>query len=224
LSDLMKLRQSSRGFKKEKAPDAAVWMGPVIKSAITEIRNDGHRYRGHNAIKLAMADKPFEDVVELLWETGQDGQTAWRKVKPFAIPKQLRALASSEVDYLDLLKLLFVMTELGDALSRKLNAEDIFITARRLILTMSTTPGIEDNRDTYYSNGAFPIAQTLLSALSLNKGRDRDRIRHVNCALVLCADHELNASALAARVAASCDASLYSLALCMAPPADESKI
>ncbi|HMP53591.1 MAG TPA: citrate/2-methylcitrate synthase, partial [Candidatus Melainabacteria bacterium] len=34
-----------------------------------------------------------------------------------------------------------------------------------------------------------------------------------NCGLVLCADQELNASALAARIAASCDASLYSCLL-----------
>src|SRR5277367_5717553 len=48
LSDLIKLRQSSRGFKSVKESDAAVWTGPIIKSSITEITSAGHTYRGQN--------------------------------------------------------------------------------------------------------------------------------------------------------------------------------
>ncbi|MBK9282429.1 MAG: hypothetical protein IPM93_30110 [Candidatus Obscuribacter sp.] len=46
LSDLIRLRQSARGVKSAKDSEPAVWTGPAIKSAITEIREDGHRYRG----------------------------------------------------------------------------------------------------------------------------------------------------------------------------------
>lgn len=211
LTELIKLRQSSRGFKNAKDTEAAVWTGPVIKSAITEIRNEGHRYRGESVVDLALADRPFEQVAELLWGNEQTPTASWKKIKPLAIPKQVKMLASSDADYLDLLKLLLVSEEMVDPVPRKLAAADIFDIARSLIVTMSITPGLARRRDKYIADSPFPIAQTLLFALSGNKSRDRARV--VNRALVLCADHELNASALAARVAASCDATLYSCLL-----------
>jgi citrate synthase len=210
LSDLIKLRQSARGFKSAKDTEAATWTGPAIKSSITEISDDGHCYRGQSAIALALAGQPFESVAELLWDT-PSSYKAWKKVKPFAISKQLKTAASTEVDYLDLLKLLLVSEEMADPIARKLMAEDVFDTARRLIVTMALTPGLAENRHQYVSDSDFPIAQTILAALSGNKSRERARL--INCALVVCADHELNASALAARIAASCDASLYSCLL-----------
>ncbi|HMO20936.1 MAG TPA: citrate synthase, partial [Candidatus Melainabacteria bacterium] len=69
LSDLIKLRQSVRGFKANKNEKDPSWTGPVIKSSITEIKEDGHRYRGRNAIDLVCQETPFEFVTELLWET-----------------------------------------------------------------------------------------------------------------------------------------------------------
>jgi len=211
LSDLIKLRQAARGVKTTKDAETPTWTGPAIKSSITEIRNDAHAYRGQNALDLALANEPFELVAELLWDTQNSSHKAWKKIKPLAIPKQLKAAASSEVDYLDLLKLLLVSEEMVDPVARKLLADDVFDTARRLIVTMSLTPGLADNRDQYIADSDFPIAQTILNALSGNKSRERARL--INCALVICADHELNASALAARIAASCDASLYSCLL-----------
>lgn len=210
VSDLIKLRQSSRGFKSQKDQEAPTWTGPVIKSAITEITNHGHRYRGQSALDLAKQQQAFELVAELLWDTGAT-LDEWRETKPLALPKYLKSLASAEVDYLDLLKVLISSSEISDAVTRKLLSDDIFGTARRLIITMAITPGINENRDEYFSDAHFPIAQTLISALGA--GRSREKATVVNTALVLCADHELNASALAARVAASCDASLYSCLL-----------
>lgn len=211
LTELIKLRQSSRGFKNAKDTEAAVWNGPVVKTAITEIRNEGHRYRGENVIELALADKPFEQVAELLWGNDTSGTISWKKIKPLTIPKPLKAVASGDTDYLDLLKLLLVSEEIVDRVPRKLNGSDVFNIARSLIVTMSMTPGVARRRDRYIADSPFPIAHTLLFALSGNKSRERARV--MNRALVLCADHELNASALAARVAASCDATLYSCLL-----------
>lgn len=208
LSDLIRLRQSSRGFKSPKDQEPAVWTGPVIKSAITEIREDGHYYRGQSALELARTDKPFESVVDLLWETGATNTNQWKRMKPLQLPKELRSLASKDADFLDLLKLMLVSAEMSDPVSRKLLATDIFETARRLIVTMSMNLGLPTKRDKYMPDGPFPIAQTLLHSLTGNKSREKAQA--INSALVLCADHELNASALAARIAASCDASLYS--------------
>ncbi|MBC7997127.1 MAG: citrate synthase [Leptolyngbya sp.] len=207
MSDLIRLRQASRGFKSPKEQEAAVWTGPVIKSAITEIREDGHRYRGQSAIDLARADKPFEEVVDLLWEAGGN-PVQWKRIKPLPLPKELKLLASRDADFLDLLKLMLVTAEMDDPVSRKLLSSDVFDTARRLIVTMAMVVGLPNKRDKFIADGPFPIAQTLLAALSGNKSKEKAQA--INSALVLCADHELNASALAARIAASCDASLYS--------------
>lgn len=212
LSDLIRLRQAARGFtrglKGSKETEPAVWTGPVIKSAITEIRQDGHFYRGESALALAAAGQPFESVVEILWETEERAPASWKRVKPLSLPRQFRSFAHRDVDYLDLLKLMLVTSEIADPVSRKLSAEDVFEVARRLIVTMSIVVGYPRGRDKYFSDVPNPIAQTLLHGLSGNKSRERAKA--INCALVLCADHELNASALSARIAASCDASLYS--------------
>jgi citrate synthase len=207
LTDLIKLRQSSRGFKSQKDQEIPTWTGPVIKSAITEIRNEGHRYRGQDASELARKGIPFELVAELLWETDAS-QNEWQATKPLAVPKHLKKLASDEVDYLDLVKILIASVEISDPVTRKLLGDDLFATARRLIVTMALTPGFSESSEGYIFDAQYPIAQTLLA--SLRASRSREKAAVVNSALVLCADHELNASALAARIAASCDASLYS--------------
>jgi citrate synthase len=210
LSDLIKLRQSARGFKSTKDPDTPVWTGPVIKSSITEITNAGHCYRGQNAIQLARQDEPFEMVAELIWDTTGTPQS-WSQLKPLVLAKQGKSLIPPDVNQLDLLKFLLAALEMTEPVHRKLVADDAFEAARELMVTMAVALGITEGRDQYMADGKFPIAQTLLFALTGKKTPDRARV--INRALVLCADHELNASAFAARVAASCDSSLYSCLL-----------
>jgi citrate synthase len=212
MTDLIRLRQSVRGFKAVRESEPANWTGPVIKSAITEIRESGHRYRGENALALARSDTPFEAVAELLWETDTESETyvQWKDIKPFTLPARLLDVPA-DVDILDLLKLLLVDLEMSDTVCRKLNADDVYDTAHSLIVTMAVTVGLSTDRADYVLESKFPIAKTLLAALSGDHSLEKARL--INCALVLCADHELNASALAARIAASCDASLYSCLL-----------
>lgn len=209
LSDLIRMRQSSRGFKTTRETEA-VWTGPVIKSAITEITENGHRYRGINALDLAIADRPFEEVAEILWDT-QDGLEAW-DVAPLALPKQIqwRSISADEVDYLDLLKFLLASLELTEPVHRRLLSEEVYDGARRLIVTMATALGGGDGRTKKFSD-RYATAQNILVRLA--DDQSLERAKAVNRALVLCADHELNASALAARIAASCDASLFSCLL-----------
>lgn len=210
LADLIKLRQASRGFKNTRDLTPPTWNGPVIKSAITELRNDGHRYRGQSAIELARQNCRFEQVAELLWGTDANLED-WRLAVPIPLPKYLKKLAADEVDYIDLLKALFASVEILDPVTRKLQSDELYTTARRLIVTMALMPAINESTRSYMADCQFPIAQTLLASLHASQSREKSAV--VNAALVLCADHELNASALAARIAASCDASLYSTLL-----------
>lgn len=214
LSDLIKLRQSARGFKARSDADETTWMGPVIKSSITEIREEGHYYRGSNVLDLAINNKPFEEIIELLWDT-QNPFSVWKQLKPLSIPKQVKEMGFAEedspVDFLDILKLLLVSLEVQEMVPRHLLDVDVFDTAHRLIVSMSMTVGIPFGRYKYLNDGQFPIAATLLSSLSGSSSEEQASL--VNTALVLCADHELNAPALSARIAASCGASLYSCLL-----------
>lgn len=210
LADLIKLRQASRGFKNTRDLAPPSWTGPVIKSAITEIKNDGHRYRGHSAIELARLSYPFEQVAELLWGTDADLKN-WRQAVPIPLPKYLKKLSADEVDYIDLIKALIASVEILDPVTRKLQSDELYTTARRLIVTMALVPALNESDKGYMADGQFPIAQSLLASLHSNHSHEKSAV--VNAALVLCADHELNASALAARIAASCDASLYSTLL-----------
>ncbi len=223
LSDLIRLRQSARGVKTQKDSEP-VWTGPAIKSAITELREDGHRYRGQNALELAQSGVSFEAAVELLWETGADEQV-WQELEPLRMP-ELSSLVTPDTDCLELLKLLVVSLEMTDPVSRKLNREDIYDTARRLILTMCVSlslrsGGIEAlalSRGGNSNGSGSPrlLANILLMALggaSSNGSELEAHVNAVNFLLVLCADHELNAAALASRIAASCDASIYSCLL-----------
>lgn len=233
LSDLIRLRQSARGVKTTRDSEPAVWTGPAIKSAITEIKSDGHFYRGHSAIEMALRGDSFETAAELLWgigdleerresrDNGADkyenaGEKLWRQASLMNC-SSLESLISPDVECLELLKLLLVMLEMKDPVSRKLSGEDVYETARRLILTMAASVGLTDKK-TIKTHSPYLIGSILAQSLSTAQSNGHasapaERARLINLALVLCADHELNASALSARIAASCDASLYSCLL-----------
>lgn len=223
LSDLIRLRQSARGVKTTRDSEPAVWTGPAIKSAITEIKSDGHCYRGHSAVEMALRGDSFESTAELLWGIGDleerhdNGQNAGEKLWRHATLMDyscVEKLVSAEVECLELLKLLLVMLEMKDPVSRKLSGEDVYETARRLILTMAASVGLADKKTIKTdSQSPYLIGSILAQTLSTSGGSDPEKAKLINLALVLCADHELNASALSARIAASCDASLYSCLL-----------
>ena len=212
IEDLKKLRQSTRGFKTVKDSDEPTWTGPVIKSAITEIREDGHFYRGQNVIELVRKNTSFKQVTEILWETSSSDKN-WTDVNPLELPDLFKlSVSKGQVqDNLELLKLLLVLLESKDPVRRHLLAKDIFDTARKLILTMPVAIGLKDGHSNIDTDGEYPIARSLLTALTGSNSTEKTKL--INSALVLCADHELNASALSARIAASCDASLYSCLL-----------
>lgn len=209
LTDLVKLRQSVRGVKPASDEEVPTWTGPVIKSAITEIRDNGHRYRGQSAISLARKQHSFESVAELLWNSGGT-VSDWRSVEPIERPKFIKNFVLPEVDFLDTMKLLLAAIEIADPIERKLSRSDLYATSRKLILTMvaAANPSATKHHFDHTGNSKFPLAQSMLEILS--QSHSQEKAAMINSALVLCADHELNASALTARIAASCDASLYS--------------
>lgn len=170
------------------AGEALRWGPPVLSSAITSIDVDGPNYRGAPALTLAERHVSWERVAELLW-TGAlpaaepDWPAPWEAPPLPPGPPLVRGPA--------LLAWLSLQHPLD--LSRP-GAE--LEAARRLARTLAGALG----------RPADTVAACLAGARPELAGR-------IDQALVLCADHELNASAFAGRVAAAAGADLYGAAL-----------
>ena len=212
------------------AAGALRWGEPVLDSAITEILADGHRYRGHRAADLAR-EHCFEDVAELLWRSrpvvGEPSDTGERGCDPVTLPwrasadeETVRAVRSCLPDRAAAFDVLSLVVGLWSARHRPprtdqpaaTNAADRaeLVEATRLMVTMAHALGEASE----LSVQGDSMAECLLAALTNRPGALRDpairrwQRRTIDGVLVLMADHELNASSFAARVAASVGATL----------------
>jgi citrate synthase len=232
LDDLIKLRNSLRGFKRATQSAPAEWPGPLIKSSITLIRDDGHFYRGKRVTELALTDIPFEEIAELLWSDDRQKEVneaqashsqhqaknskhqlpkGWQRSFIKGYPLAINPTIPNEVSVLKTLKIVVANTEMLLPETADLTSPNILQQARQLIMTMASAVGLPNKLIHSSKDRKYPIAEILASTLSGKPSKEQ--IFGINRALVLCADHELNASTLAARVAASCDASLHSCIL-----------
>ena len=195
----------------------------TVESAITELTADTLRFRGHDATRLAVT-RTFEEVAELLW-TGDSppaAPTAWQAT-PAALATGRAAQAALPAGTLPLERLQVIVPAMAatDALRLQLDPSAVRAAARSL------TAGMVDCLPAPSSSGSAPAGQTLATPSAPSgsgasiAGRlwsrlcDRrpapELLRALSAALVLLADHELAASTLAARVAASVRADPYAV-------------
>ncbi len=202
----------------------------VIRTALTEISGDRLRYRGHDAIALA-TQRSFEDVASLLW-TGSFGEAAagpWLAT-PEAVAAGTAAQAALPPGTYPLERLQVIVPALAvtDRLRLQLDRPAVIAAARSLIAGMvdclpAATAGRRSARADGIaggSGGSSPrasaaardgtIAARLATRLCLRPPSD-GLTGALRAALVLLADHELAASTLAARVAASVRADPYAV-------------
>jgi citrate synthase len=178
----------------------------VLASALTSIDARGLRYRGHATLELAVAST-FEAVAELLW-TGvlpRDRPT-WAARGLGVRPSALRALlppAAAPFAVLALAVPALASSQRGPSET----LEDELVRARALILRIAALVGAPSDRA---RAGAALASGSVARALLVSFGVDGGprAARAVDQALVLLADHELNASTFAVRVAASVGADL----------------
>lgn len=198
LEDLHKLRarQRARSGHGPVAADALTFGEPVLDTAVSAIDERGPLYRGTPAVELAKAEVGFEAVAELLWSGALPGATPRWEAAPSA-PRQ-RPVRSLEA-------LLLILPHLAaSATERHSRAPEVEIgLAKRLIAALAAS--IAGGRP-----APVGIAERLAS---LTGAPRRISTAALDAALVLLADHELNASSFAARIAASTDASLPSCLL-----------
>ncbi|MGO9192661.1 MAG: citrate synthase [Streptosporangiaceae bacterium] len=183
----------------------------TVESAITEITGDRLRFRGLDATRLAVS-RPFEEVAELLW-TGElrPAREPWQ-ARPAALAAGRAAQAALPAGTLPLERLQVIVPAMAatDPLRLQLDPAAVTAAGRSIIAGMvdclpSTvtsgpcTPGPGD-----------PVAERLWSRLC-DRRASPGLLRAVSAALVLLADHELAASTLAARAAASVRADPYAV-------------
>ncbi|MFD8567401.1 citrate synthase [Streptomyces sp. NPDC059639] len=176
----------------------------TVRTCLTLIDGDRYFFRGADAVELAKRHS-YEEVAEWLW-TG-----TLRPGARFTAPKESRAAARRAVAALpeltspvDRLRVAAVAAATADPLRYDLSEESVLGAARSLIPTLATALPLV--RSTY-ADGE-PIAQRLWGRLS-HKVPAETSLRVLDMALALLADHDLAASTLAVRVAASARAHAY---------------
>ncbi|MDH4191401.1 MAG: citrate synthase family protein [Betaproteobacteria bacterium] len=199
------------------AEGAMRWGGqPVIDTAITELTPEGPRYRGRLALELAREGHSFEAVAELLW-TGvlQHEPLRWRSgAAPRDFVQTLNgvARAAGRPPILRMFALAAGMRGAGETVRSEIGRGATLSTARDLILLLAGCLGYLARRPGLrVARGEVRVAE--LASRALLARPSAQSIDAIDCALVLCADHELSSSTFAARVAASTGAELRACVL-----------
>ena len=204
----------------------------TVESAITELTADSLRFRGHDATRLAVT-RTFEEVAELLW-TGEFPPThavpPGRSVPPMtwqatpvalAVARAAQAALPAGTLPLERLQVIVPVMAATDSLRLQLDRPAVLAAARNLIAGMvdclpapsssGTGPADQTSATSSAPSGSSaPIAERLWSMLC-DRRPTPELLRALSAALVLLADHELAASTLAARVAASVRADPYAV-------------
>jgi citrate synthase len=197
----------------------------VFESALTEITGSTQRYRGHDATDLAIRSS-FEDVAMLLW-TGSLPEAAGKPgdeelasgERPFhrrgwqataeALAAGRAAQAALPPGTLPLERLQVIVPALAatDQFRLHLDLPAVAAAGQALVAGMvGALPAAGNSPELRESGVAARLAPKLCTGPALP-----GLVRVLNAALVLVADHELAASTLAARVAASMRADPYAV-------------
>ena len=178
----------------------------TVESAITEITGDSLRFRGLDATRLAVS-RTFEEVAELLWTGEFPSERAPWRARPAALTAARAAQAALPAGTLPLERLQVIVPAMAatDPLRLQLDRPAVIAAGRNIIAGMvdclpaavTTDPG-------------EAVAGRLWSRLC-DRRPAPGLMRALSAALVLLADHELAASTLAARAAASVRADPYAV-------------
>ncbi|HEY4106808.1 MAG TPA: citrate/2-methylcitrate synthase, partial [Polyangiaceae bacterium] len=201
----LRARHAARSGHGAVAASALRFGEPVLETRISHVSDGKLFYRGHSALELCQSDVGFERVAELLWGgTLPDAEHAanlparrltfdHRRLGPFLKSK----------DTLAKMSLILAALALSDA-DRHGASDAAEHTRARAVTRMLATACAPRSAKISTEQS---IAAILLSALGC--APTRANLLGVDRALVLSAEHELNASTFAARIAASTGADLY---------------
>jgi citrate synthase len=177
-----------------------------VRTGITLITGDRYYFRGVDAAELAAAYS-LEEVAEWLW-TGllRRGVRFEAPPQPLAAARHAAAALPADCGAMDRLRVAVIAAAAADPLRFDLTQEAVLGSARSLIPTLvdALPPAGQAHR------GTAPLALRLWWRLTARPADDAS-LRVLDTALGLLIDHDLAASTLAARVAASARAHPYAV-------------
>ena len=199
LFDAAQVEELARGGRPRRPPAPAEL---VIESSITALRDGRPFYRGRDALELA-GSWSFEQTALWLWNEGTDDAGPWPPV-PDALPPAVAAQSGLPAETLPRERLQVITAALAasDPLRHVAGRTAVIATGQRLITAML---------DCLPAVGSCPgprIEERLWRALCPAPA-DPDLLAVLRSALIVLADHELAASTLAVRIAASTRADPY---------------
>jgi citrate synthase len=179
----------------------------MIETAITEITPGGVRYRNHSSTELA-ASVTFEQVAELLWTGELAEYRAW---------PEAHVDLGVAIDGMERLRVVLAVAGARDPL--RVDLAPAAVIRRGGAIVAALVDGLSAPARVVVPRWKRPstgetLAGTVAGRLWTRLGGERPRpgaLVALNAALVLLADHELAASTLAARVAASTRADPYAV-------------
>jgi citrate synthase len=191
----------------------------VIESELTEIADDRLRFRGHDAIALATS-RSFEEVASLLWTGSFDDPSAkgpWRATgEAIAAGTAAQAALPPDTYPLERLQVIVPAVAATDRLRLHLDRPAVIAAASGLIAAMADCLPAAGPDAAVAGDDSAAVAgdDSIAGRLATKLCRRRPSaglVAALRAALVLAADHELAASTLAARVAASVRADPYAV-------------
>ena len=185
LDDIEALAARSRGGRQTATRLATITTG------VTQLDQElGPIYRGRLATELA-ATASFEEVAELLWQTGDGGAGDWSDPALGPGPPVLSQT-------LDRMRWALVMCGATDPLRSDRRPEAVARAARRAVAALTDAVGTPSRADPAAAASVAARLAVRLAGAGAVVPTDA-----VNASLVLLADHELATSTVAVRVAAS---------------------
>ena len=173
---------------------------PILSSGITLIQDGRLFYRGRDVLQLAQ-NASLEDVAALLWGGDRAVRVSTDRTRR-ALPQSQRDAKSDDSLTLEQMQLKLVRGSLHDPSGYDLRATSVQRTGWQILALfrqmVSRWTGASDLHEVFQSSWV---------------SRDSSAAEIIRAALVLCADHELNVSAFAARCTASAGASPYDVVL-----------
>lgn len=185
----------------------------VFRTGITLIEHDRYYFRGVDATELAR-HYGYEEVAEWIW-TGElrPGVRFTAPPESLAAARQTVAALPAHSGSTDRLRVAVVAAAAADPLRFDLSPQGVLSSARSLIPTLVAALPVEPApADSRYGagGGSASLARQLWPRLS-RRPADAASLAVLDTALALLTDHDLAASTLAARVAASAHAHPYAV-------------
>lgn len=197
----LKARKDSRQ-NPERVAEAALHVGaPVMESGITLIEHGKLYYRGQDAIQLATTET-VERVAALIWTGDMDTPIgAFSTAAGLSMSIQETAQPFHALPAFQLFQIVLPVAGSQDAAAYDLRPEAVVQTGGRILRVLALLAS------------GFPVGiDGIAQHLSSHWCKEDERATAcLNAGLILCADHELNASSFTARVVASTNATPYAI-------------